>query len=436
MNNTHLIKQKLPQIAEYFVKYYGEQYRERIEKRFNNIVFVFDRASQLEKDIKENEDYLAFVGEKIQNGFLNIFAGADEKYIKNISVDLYFYLKAYSQLTIDEKQDFIKIYKNLTNDENLTNFDSWRNTILDKLARLVGKAILSKKIKIRSKLKEQFDNEVYKELEEKDIFSGKYIYEFLQNEFLDDPSTGALVAPTIKSSNFNEPVFVCGLSTIDQLDDQILVHELNHIFDTDIVCKGEKRVIKTNCLIREFKINKSDNTLEIVYNSSDKMMNINEIFNDYIATEIVELMHKDGFKIFDKPTTCSAYSSAFPAVKDFIENNKQLISSPNMNKPQLLNELLGDKLNAFSHKINEFLNYDLQFGQKVLKELCTLEFGAISDQNAQSLDFDKLIGQIDENRFSKEACLYLKQIKEIKKLLEPFKKKSNLNDNFNENDLI
>ena len=46
VNLNNPIEDKLPQIIEYFVKFYGEKYRERIKERLNDAVILFiDKAS-------------------------------------------------------------------------------------------------------------------------------------------------------------------------------------------------------------------------------------------------------------------------------------------------------------------------------------------------------------------------------------------------------
>ncbi len=50
--NYSIIKDKLPQICEFFIKYYGENYREHITSRLNNTTFIF-----LDEKKSGKEDY-------------------------------------------------------------------------------------------------------------------------------------------------------------------------------------------------------------------------------------------------------------------------------------------------------------------------------------------------------------------------------------------
>ncbi len=64
------LKNKLPQIIEYFVKFYGEEYRSQIKDRIDNTIFIFaDREvkNSLNEHFIELKDELALKFE-VENG--------------------------------------------------------------------------------------------------------------------------------------------------------------------------------------------------------------------------------------------------------------------------------------------------------------------------------------------------------------------------------
>ena len=434
--NLQYIQENMPQIIEYFVKFYGEQYRDRIVNRFNNIAFVFDRSTALEEEIAKNKEYLKFVEERAQNAYAKVLKGADENYVRERALDLHDFLKRYPELSEQDRQRLFKIYKHVSG-KPLAEFDKWSKDLKEKISFQLGNAISSKKIKLRAELKEQFDKEVFDELERIDVFGGKILYEILQRDFYEDGNMGGAAVTSCKSSDQDQITFICGLATIDSLTDQMLIHELNHIFDSDLIRQGDKFIFNTNFVVRKCCIDKDMDYFKEINSNSFKIGILSEIFNDYIATEIANLMHKDGYKIFDNPEFLSIYSAAFPVIKDFVEANRELFVKPSLNKYQLIKNLSGEQnLDKLSKLLNDFINYDYRIGEKVMPELCQIQFGRPS--GARKLDFDKLISMLDDDKFSDDAKKYLMQMKDIKELLAPFSKKSKESqDNiYDENDML
>ena len=62
------IKDKLPQIIEYFVKFYGEEYRKEITEKLSNTIFVFtDRV--YENQFTPIEEYFYLNKRKLIDDF-------------------------------------------------------------------------------------------------------------------------------------------------------------------------------------------------------------------------------------------------------------------------------------------------------------------------------------------------------------------------------
>lgn len=191
------------------------------------------------------------------------------------------------------------------------------------------------------------------------------------SEFSNTPSIGqrsaAFIFPGLSYSDLEKTRNICVCGSFFNLYDSNIIHEMNHIIESDYSLKNAIFYQKTG-----FDINKTP--LGRGAASSNNCLLLNETINDYLSLKVLKLMENDGFKIGHKTLINSTYSKAFPLIEDFIEENlNEIIDSRMSENPMSFAEKIGlDNFNALSKAVDTFLNlakvYSIESASQELKE--------------------------------------------------------------------
>ncbi len=142
----------------------------------------------------------------------------------------------------------------------------------------------------------------------------------LQNFVIDNFNTvGCMYAMHSKE---NEIHCLCITPQYFNLDTSALIHEMNHIIESDI--------LQINGYIVDTKIG-----FDSYEDTSRRYTPLNEVINDYLALKVYDLCKQDGFSIGNAKFTRSDYSKAFPLLKDFLDENLQDIIECRMSEDRL-----------------------------------------------------------------------------------------------------
>ncbi len=140
------------------------------------------------------------------------------------------------------------------------------------------------------------------------------------SEFSNTPSIGqrsaAFIFPGLSYSNLEKTRNICVCGSFFNLYDSNIIHEMNHIIESDYSLKNAIFYQKTG-----FDINKTP--LGRGATSSNNCLLLNETINDYLSLKVLKLMENDGFKIGHKTLINSTYSKANLAKVYSIESASQ-----------------------------------------------------------------------------------------------------------------
>ncbi len=213
------------------------------------------------------------------------------------------------------------------------------------------------------------------------------------------------------------------------LNDEVLIHELNHALDMCILSiSSERQTFSYACGFEELDDSYADDP-DFDENEEDdddeirKYEGINEVFNDLIACKITDILHSKGESLYGEWTFSSSYSRAFPLYEKFFEKYKDIIiryrlSSKPLEFRKLVGEEIFDRLAAATNN----LIFDLSINIDDL-------IGCVNIQNGTKIStFDELLKFYDDyelgNLFpsDKEKIDCIKEIvyciKEISRTLE------------------
>ena len=424
INYFNPLEGKIDKIIEYFVKFYGEKYRERIENKIKNTTFIFvpDLANPfrsvsrtLEK-LQENteEDKPKEFKDRLKEGsLLGIFdnKNTDERIIKIKSyekelkewenefderiIDLF--KKIFPQSKID-KYCFDKYERLLDKGkENLSKFNKFQQDDLLELAQKLGydygkdfSALISDK-KIIDKIFDENLKDIYKE-EKRVLINQKLKSEFLKDilstiskinrkdgnldmvENFYEIAFGGVRAPggfaqTYLDKNNNPKSFVClSIGILDAINSK-LIHEINHIIETEIFDINEKGFVeKSGFDVLNIENNNKDfnginafdesESVDYIVYENRKYEALNEAINDYIAQKICKLMEEDGFEIsIETEWESSAdYRFGFMFVKDIVDEHLDKIIEWRFSKdPNAMAKVIGqENFDKWAEIVNEW----------------------------------------------------------------------------------
>ena len=153
--------------------------------------------------------------------------------------------------------------------------------------------------------------------------------------------------------------FICVCKNALTLTNHVLLHELNHICEMDILEENDNEIIyKTGFATLNFnkKISKLDYDTVAYYlqnlNEEDFVsdpeiqhnISLNEVINDYITISIDKIFEHNGinFSLNDNQTITSCYKPGFPLLKNYIDKNLEALKTYRMvADPKAYRKLIG-----------------------------------------------------------------------------------------------
>lgn len=274
------------------------------------------------------------------------------------------------------KEKSLKLFQFVTKqNDNKTSFDEFIN---DKnlLSKIRNEAVIKEFSTLVKEEKEAIlsNNAEYihlKEiLENDDIYQGD-ILATLGDYITKAGNVMAYIDHTFKYSSPYEPYAICVLPATFCLDNETLVHELNHIIESDIIYNTQFEMTM-RCGICPSVLNKNFNT---TYGSREFNM-LNEVINDYIAIKINKLMAKDGFTIGLHKHIKSVFAYAFPLLSEFIEDNWDALIDCRMGDAALEERFDMNEIASLARVTTEFLLINDK--DNILKEIESKTFKGVN----------------------------------------------------------
>lgn len=154
-----------------------------------------------------------------------------------------------------------------------------------------------------------------------------------------------------KGEKVNQVHNLCVCKNYLNLCTSTLIHEMNHIIETDLIYNKQGENIGTKCGFEVFFYDNNKKTANTMY--------LNEIINDYLALKIYEKCKRDGFEIGAVAHKSSGYAKFIKLLKDFIDENLTSIIECRLSEnPNGFKEFIGNKnyslLNSAINKVAPF----------------------------------------------------------------------------------
>ena len=418
-NPTKNLKWKMPKIMQAFIEFYGLDKSEHIKEKFSNMIAVCDIKPNTYKTIvQEIEKNFNTI---IENLFLEEIEQITDNDIENFKKrNSYFssylddFFSYFSDRNIELRKYAIIFLKHIGyNDISESNIeDILNNNILFDVEKYYQayqkyqvrkekmKAYLQpylQKVNQLDELEQKITFEYgvmfyngYEDLTEKELeLQEKMLAEYyehiedftehreqIKNLNLVSKDTGytykriegeeTCCVPNAIIKN-NEvipfPIVNINLQPMSNSMDETIIHELNHMYELVFKNESETKFIfvsgyDTVTCSKEVKMDEE----YIDYSKKRDTEIFNEAINDYIAHKITEILHKNGYYIFENTYTAintSAYEYLMPFISRFFEENKMEIlkSRENGEIIQLSNYIGQENLNKFIELLNNYSNY-------------------------------------------------------------------------------
>lgn len=395
--------------------------------KLQKVLFKFDELYKTK--YKQNFDYLESEMQRISKPYQEIFENSskiNEKY-RELRINLIKnYLKTNFDLDIGENTDIVNVYENILSTRNFALISTESRTLISQLAtkknfcfKSVDDILNNKEFKellINKSLKKQLEeleddrakelleyNLAYKKLEkilkESDIYPSG-ILSTLKDYILNADNIIAYVDHTFKYSTPNSPYAVCVYPSLLSINNSTIVHELNHIVTCDIL-QNLPFSVYYKCGFYTGILDKDIN----LFIGSRGSSYLNEVINDYIAVKINDMMEKDGISLGIKPNSPSAYSKAFPLLKDFIEENLDAIIECYMsNDSEIASKRFGNEvLDTLGN-----ITYQLLYNEKSYE----IQQEILLTTQADKIDYFELLNH-DEYNWSEDTKEYLNYFRSI-----------------------
>ncbi len=277
-----------------------------------------------------------------------------------------------------EKEKLKEIYEKCVKDNCDVSYEEFEKLTTDSQ---ITNPLLALKKDFQENLLKSYPcvNKVLGEIKNKGLFEGSIIssvYDYITSR---DSNIIAFVEPTYYAEKPDELYFYCVVPKTFFLSDDSLIHELNHIVQSSLISNTDTNlVVKTGLQVA----NLEKELLTTI--GSERESLVNEVVNDYLALQITKMLKKDDFSVGLAEYSPSAYTTAFPLLKDFIEGNKKEIIDCAMSKNKDLAQLIG--LKNFDIIANATKNILLNGNSKQMFENLTSRLGLKNIYDVIDLD--------------------------------------------------
>lgn len=335
-----------------------------------------EKNSLFEKLEKKSLEISAGYEKEIEDLFINYFSKITGENVENLknNNEIYGYVDTFIDiiekrtefLTEYDRENRIKFFKFLGYDcgeiyENYLFNDSLRNIIYNK--KLINSYWDLKDNYILDKCYfSPYLEDAFKDLLDKNIdpVESNVVIDFFEYVGVNDGNL-AWTIPIIKK-DFKEPFCICTCKQYLILDTQTLIHEQIHMVETDIFFKDSKYV--------GYKIGFENFNGKGVKRIKECTI-LNEVITDYFACKIYEQCKKDSFEVGYAPYQSSAYSRCFGLLKNFIEENLELIKKCKMStEPNSFQKAIGkENFKRLADVVNECYQLESEEIKKAATEI-------------------------------------------------------------------
>lgn len=435
-------KKELTEIFDNIIKFweenYSAQYNQLISEKEEKMELLQEYDSAIISSMSKNDDYnkdfvfqilsqnkifkISNLNELINDkSFVNDFLEIIEKFpIFEMSFDRSRFIKVFNQLGFNlgtslqeytNNMDIIKFFDNQELKEKYTDF--------------------KKEVKKQEIINNRNIMSIINELVQMGFYGINDIVNDLVS-FSYNSSCLAYVTFVQHDEGFTD---LCVLPTGETLCNHTVIHEFNHIIETNIIFHDGKYVAKCGYDILRIDSTKDkfekDNLFSETRNSGKREAELfNEVINDYLSKKICKLMERDNFQIGLNDEIDSSYSIGFVLLEDFIEENLDIIIesrfSPDINA--LANKIGKNNLNRLTKLTDKFLKFSIFTIADFLK-LMTSKYNLTKTELKNFLSNGNL-PKVKVSKTHKEILDCFIEMNKIKKSIEEFKncQKDNLVD--------
>ena len=138
-----------------------------------------------------------------------------------------------------------------------------------------------------------------------------------------------MAAGVIVSASYNDltqPKCLCFLPNLEELSDKVLIHELNHVVQSDVIIDKDNFIARNGLKRINYKLSLEDRKVEFLDVTNAHVEAFQEVYTDYTSLKVYEIVKNDGFSLGLSAGEKSAYSVAFPMLGEFIDKHKDTLA--------------------------------------------------------------------------------------------------------------
>lgn len=404
-------------IKEYFIDFFGEEYRNKIERRFLDTLVVFVDKKNINRTFCNFKNR---IGEEIvllyKKWFFKSFENIkiNKKLIDEESL-LYFEKMIFE----GSKQDIRDSFKKIARTDYVLKSQDIKNS--KKLFKTKFEDDINKLTMLNYQILEDLDKSSSK-ISMLDLKQNKYLAQIFDNlsdykkqelyryyaYFANDETSNGMFSIRSNFDKNREKMKFIILKDIRLCYQQTFVHELLHCVSTKerLICKNNNNHSLKKC------------GLKVSIENNEKMLMaeengfLNEIFTDYLALNITEKMQNNGDNFLLSKLKGSSYSDCFVLVKPLFDKYINEFKHCYMdNDPIKIIDFLGeDNSDELNKLLFDFSCYSKTFLQKEISLAQTFEEGLYSANLPESPFVLPVINKY--NRCFKQMEILMKKIDE------------------------
>ena len=353
------IESKLPQLIEYFVDFYGEKYRDIITKRLENTIYVYlDTPQSRTYDVLQ--DYINDLYNKFALKLLKAFnvknAERNAEVLANYLHSLPKLKECAVNLDLLKQEDVAAILSSfeVLKEGKINNLSTQAKTDLKDILFSIyllyemNKEELAQIDKEKSRVylteisalielkPQETRNDEYTHLlnltnvlkiHDSDLLFEAQLLTIVKNFIHNPETTGAFNFTTLSRYDDKKVISVCVTRNPLWTFDQHIVHELNHIIESDIIRSSRTTYLARTGFSEDLVEKATSKTIK-----TTPFEYFNEVINDYLSYCVYFKMKNDGFNICFNDIRPSLYSFALPLLDNFIKDNLKEISDCRITK--------------------------------------------------------------------------------------------------------
>lgn len=269
-------------------------------------------------------------------------------------------------------------YENYMNHPEIKNYypSSLLTSTVSKVKTELKKRLAKENFKLTPVYKEYFDYLSNMNLKTLDGFTEKLLFytKEVNYELFDNITIGTYVVPSVTNDNRLHSLLVYDLNLEERYLDQILLHELNHIVESNLVdITEEKGIVKTgfDYLDVDFKSDEYEDETRRDFEY------LNEVINELLMQDMHIMMNQEELYIFNtkentKVTGLTSYEHVKSFIKDFYISYKEDLKEARLSSDitNLFNKVGKENLIDLNNLIVKFFdNFDGMVYYSLIRDL-------------------------------------------------------------------